>query len=225
MEIQLVNKRHDVAGEDVLGLLAGDSQAEHRVLDQVVGPESDGQMIWMRPFMRMLIHDAMVVGVSNILNGARKKARERQWLTVEDIRLGLGPEGQATAEQAFREGFALAAPVARRGVTPRSLHERDYVCPILKALAKLGGMGRSRDVLDEVLREVSPRLADRDYRTVSNGDPSWEHCARRARQAMIRGGRKGIPQGLMAENSPHGIWEITDMGRAYLAQQVRLVKT
>jgi hypothetical protein len=83
--------------------------------------------------------------------------------------------------------------------------------PILEALDRLEGAGRVRDVF-RVLEEIlSEQLNTYDYQPLPS-DPNsvrWRSTAHRARYEMVR-------EGLLADDSPRGVWEITDAGREAL---------
>ncbi|MFN4241943.1 MAG: winged helix-turn-helix domain-containing protein [Tepidisphaerales bacterium] len=89
-----------------------------------------------------------------------------------------------------------------------------YVVPILQAVVDLGGSAPIGKVLDRVFEIVKPRLRDVDLQPVpSSPDVSrWRNAAQWARQEMV-------DRGLLSSDSPRGIWEITEAGRAYLAER------
>ena len=83
--------------------------------------------------------------------------------------------------------------------------------PILEALNRLEGVGRVGDVF-RVLEEIlSEQLNTYDYQPLPS-DPNsvrWRSTAHRARYEMVQ-------EGLLADDSPRGVWEITDAGREAL---------
>ncbi|GJQ27932.1 MAG: hypothetical protein HBSAPP02_29640 [Phycisphaerae bacterium] len=96
----------------------------------------------------------------------------------------------------------------RRGVrTP----EAAYYRPILTVLARMGGSGKVADVLEQVREMMKPVLKDVDYQPLASGpdNPRWRNAAQWARNSMIK-------EGLLKADSPRGVWEITDKGRALL---------
>jgi len=97
----------------------------------------------------------------------------------------------------------------RRGLrTP----EHEYVRPILKALAELGGSAPLGDVLERVRRSMEGVLRDVDFEPLASDPnlPRWRNTAQWARNSMVR-------EGLLKSDSPRGIWEISDAGRQHLA--------
>ncbi|NUQ70077.1 MAG: hypothetical protein HUU17_04580 [Chthonomonadales bacterium] len=102
------------------------------------------------------------------------------------------------------------APASRlpRGVrTP----EQAYYRPILQALVELGGQARVDPVLQAVYAQLKPTLRPVDLECMpSDRDmPRWRYRARWARHDMLK-------RGLVASDSPRGVWAITEQGRAYL---------
>lgn len=89
--------------------------------------------------------------------------------------------------------------------------ESAYYQPILKALDGLGGRARMNDVLDRIEELMHGRLSEVDYQPL-NSDPEvprWRNAAQWARSQMVK-------EGLLKDDSPRGIWEISDGGRHIL---------
>ena len=59
---------------------------------------------------------------------------------------------------------------------------------------------------------MSATLNEFDLGPLKNGAMRWRNTAQWARQKMKE-------EGLLADDSPYGIWEITKRGRAYLREQ------
>ena len=98
----------------------------------------------------------------------------------------------------------------RKGVrTP----EAAYYMPILQVLEKLGGSGKVADVLDRVGKLMKPVLKKVDYDPLASGPdhPRWRNAAQWARNSMVR-------EGLLKDNSPRGVWEISEMGIRHLKE-------
>jgi len=87
-----------------------------------------------------------------------------------------------------------------------------YWLPILGILDEAGGTAPSGDVIDALEDRLGDDLGDPDRKRVRNGEVRWRNRARFARLRMKE-------QGLLSDNSPRGIWEITDAGRAYLGER------
>ena len=106
-----------------------------------------------------------------------------------------------------RSGRARSRPL-KPGLktSPEAFHY-----PILEALARLDGTGRVRDVFRLLEEILSEQLNIYDYQPLPS-DPNsvrWKSTAHWARYEMVQ-------EGLLAEDSPRGIWEITDAGREAL---------
>jgi hypothetical protein len=98
----------------------------------------------------------------------------------------------------------------RKGVrTP----EAAYYRPILQVLAQMGGVGKAGDVLDRVGQIMKPTLKKVDYDPLASGpdNPRWRNAAQWARNSMVR-------DGLLKADSPRGVWEMTEKGRAMLKE-------
>ena len=86
--------------------------------------------------------------------------------------------------------------------------------PILQALIKLGGSGRLGEVLDLVELMMKDQLNKYDYQTIPS-DPNvirWRNNAQWARLKLVQ-------DGYLASDSPRGVWEITDSGRALVEME------
>ena len=98
----------------------------------------------------------------------------------------------------------------RKGVrTPESA----YYLPILQVLEQMGGSGKVAEVLERVGQIMKPVLKKVDYDPLASGpdNPRWRNAAQWARNSMIR-------DGLLKGDSPRGVWEISDKGRAALKE-------
>lgn len=92
--------------------------------------------------------------------------------------------------------------------------EAAYYHPILMVLERMGGSGKVADVLEKVKQIMKPVLKDVDYEPLASGpdNPRWRNTAQWARNSMIK-------EGLLKADSPRGVWEIADKGRAMLKEQ------
>lgn len=96
----------------------------------------------------------------------------------------------------------------KRGVrTP----EDAYRLPILRALVALGGSGRVPEVLARVEAEMKGQLSAADLEPLPSNPNStrWYNAAQWCRNSMVH-------EGLLADDSPRGTWEITEAGRSHL---------
>jgi hypothetical protein len=96
---------------------------------------------------------------------------------------------------------------------PRGLRtpEDEFIIPILESIEELGGKAPMSEVLKKVEQKMRNKLNEYDYEELPS-EPSkkrWENTAQWCRNTLVS-------EGLLSNNSPRGIWEITDKGRAYL---------
>ena len=88
--------------------------------------------------------------------------------------------------------------------------ESEFIEPILRVLIEIGGQGRTATVVARVGQVMQPVLCDLDHEPLpGDGKPRWEKAANWARRLMVL-------DGLLKSDSPHGIWEISEEGRARL---------
>ncbi len=86
-----------------------------------------------------------------------------------------------------------------------------YYVPILEALSEMGGRGEIGEVLDRVYGIMRSYLkpVDKEPLPSDPNTPRWRNAACWARNSMVK-------EGLLRNDSPRGVWEITDAGRQWL---------
>jgi hypothetical protein len=102
----------------------------------------------------------------------------------------------------------LIAGRIRKGLrTP----EPAFFCPILQALSDLGGSAKRSEVFHFLEHSMRDVLKPIDYQILSSEAEQlrWQNSAQWARNLMVK-------EGLLQEDSPVGIWEITEKGRLFL---------
>lgn len=98
----------------------------------------------------------------------------------------------------------------KRGKLGRKTHAKYFRIPILKALVEAGGSGRTTGILDRVGDMLADQLNDYDREKLASGRKlRWRNTAEWVRNTMKN-------EGLIASQSPRGIWEITAEGVEYL---------
>ena len=119
----------------------------------------------------------------------------------------LGLPAPARDLAPVKEGGQATRTRKRRGIrTP----ETAFYMPILQALEEMGGSGKTAQVIKRVGEFMGSQLNAEDRATLqSSGMPRWDNTARFARHSMVR-------NSLLRADSPWGIWEISEKGRAYL---------
>jgi len=117
---------------------------------------------------------------------------------VEGGVANTSPELKSTAELLKEEGALLP--------------ESEYWIPILEILVTRKGAARGRDVIDALEARLGKQLTARDHDVLEMGEVRWRNRARFARLRMKE-------QGLISDQSPRGIWEITEKGRRFLDER------
>lgn len=98
---------------------------------------------------------------------------------------------------------------APRGAT---LPNSEYELPMLMALTDLGGSATARDVVNRMERILEGKLQPIDREKITTGAIRWKN-----RTQFVRS--KLIAENAMKKDSPRGMWEITDEGRARLGRE------
>jgi len=85
----------------------------------------------------------------------------------------------------------------------------EFDTPLLECLVALGDRGSAEDVLQHMKAKMGPTLKPRDFEVVSSGEERWRNTARWRRNALVK-------LGFLRGDSPRGIWQISDLGKAWL---------
>lgn len=85
-----------------------------------------------------------------------------------------------------------------------------YRVPMLQALVEMGGRARLREVLDRVHELIKDHFDEYDLEALRSGQVRWRSRASGIYHWMAE-------NGLVRDDSPHGIWEISEAGRSFLA--------
>jgi predicted CopG family antitoxin len=94
---------------------------------------------------------------------------------------------------------------AERAKPGELLDRHEYDQPILEVLARMGGSANGSDVIDAVGEIVADRLTPRDRDRIESGVVRWRNRAAWRRFNLVK-------QGLLKDESPRGVWELTDEG-------------
>lgn len=83
----------------------------------------------------------------------------------------------------------------------------DYEIPLLKALVKLGGKAKTKDVYPEVekIMDLSQAKFPEEYEAYQKGQLKWKNKTAWAREYLKRKGQ--------LDGAERGVWKITGMGR------------
>lgn len=142
--------------------------------------------------------------VAQLAAAAKELAGLKQDLAALEKRFGAlveaEPETPAADGKKFKKGLK----------TPESAYQR----PILQALVELGGSSDLHPVLERVFAKMKGQLNSHDLAPLpSDGvTPRWQNTAQWARNALRESGS-------IRGDTPRGVWEITDKGRAWLKAQ------
>jgi hypothetical protein len=119
--------------------------------------------------------------------------------------LGIDPGGRGKTS-----GVASPKKGGGRASPGSILPEYEYEIPILEELVARGGRGHATEITDAVGRRLGDRLTDLDKELLDSGEVRWRNRVQFTRLTLKQ-------RGLIASNSPRGIWEITDAGVSFLA--------
>lgn len=128
------------------------------------------------------------------------KVLQKEWVSLEAKR----PVRQKKASREIKSRLP-------RGLrTPEDAFRR----PILEALVELDGKGSVGKVLDLVEKKMHAKLTKHDLEPLPSYPKSvrWRNTAQWCRNTLVR-------EGLMKNDSPHGIWEISETGKEWLHNQ------
>ncbi|MBX0312452.1 MAG: winged helix-turn-helix domain-containing protein [Sulfurihydrogenibium sp.] len=124
------------------------------------------------------------------------KTLQKEWQTIFSEKIPTRGQKRQAKEGRLEKGLK----------TP----EESYVMPILESVIELGGKAEVKDVLNLVHEKMKNILNSYDYEPLPSNPKRkrWENTAQWARDKMVK-------KGLLAEDSPWGIWEITEKGRKF----------
>lgn len=150
----------------------------------------------------------VVDSFSNEIDQAGKdlSARIVEFKTFEREGVGLSVHAHLFEPLIKLEKLPDVISKADINITPT----RKYRVPILEALDEMHGRGKVKDVLEKVEAKMKDKLTENDYKKIPSGTIlRWRNHAMWERMNMKL-------DGLLKEESPRGIWEITDKGQNYL---------
>lgn len=139
--------------------------------------------------------------------------------------LDLGELEETTEEAASQTSLSGSAsgpkaPPRRRSARKRKraptgtiLREEEYETPLLHVLANRGGSGPAGEVIDALGKQLDGKLMDRDLERLNSGRVRWQNRAQFVRLRLVEIGD-------LKQDSPRGLWEISDQGRKRLADGV-----
>lgn len=147
---------------------------------------------------------------------------KRTWMARKSTKLMEGANRSQLSDPGDEDSPELAmveqlfgGPQLRRRGRRQAVHRTPtwaYRTPILEALEQLGGRGQVQEVLNLVYEKMEDLMTEDDLKPLpSTQEDRWRNAAQWARQTLVN-------EGLLRHDSPRGVWEMTDAGRAYLEQ-------
>ena len=112
----------------------------------------------------------------------------------------------STARASKKQGRSSRATQTKRAARGTLLPQAEYELPLLESLVELGGSGPASEVIERVGSKLDERLTAADRSTLASGDVRWRNRVQFVRIGLVK-------EGLIARESPRGIWEVTDKGR------------
>jgi restriction system protein len=127
-----------------------------------------------------------------------------EWDKLEDLRDKASPEVQEIVSKRF------FGKKKKGEITPHA----DFCPYVLQVLVEMGGSGKTRLALDRVGEKMKSILKPLDYAVLPSDGKTirWRNSAQWARNDMVH------EDGRM-KKTKNGIWEISDNGRKWLAEQ------
>ena len=92
--------------------------------------------------------------------------------------------------------------------------QKYFRIPILEVLHQAGGQQYVENVEKTFEQKMKNKLLPGDYETNKDGYPKWKKAVHFQRLAMVH-------EGLLANNSPRGVWVITEKGKQWLSERKR----
>lgn len=99
----------------------------------------------------------------------------------------------------------------RRAPSDQLLPKSEYELPILRVLDEAGGRLPTSEAIAEVRVVIEDKLMPMDLEMLDSGKPRWEMRVVFTRLRLIKAG-------WLNDDSPRGMWEISEAGRRHLAE-------
>jgi len=138
---------------------------------------------------------------NSVLRRLLKLGDEEQRATNERAALPVGPRASG------KRGRSRAGRRSQRARPGSILPHDAYVRPILEAILEAGGSAPTRQVIESVGQKLQADLTQTDREPLPSGTIRWENRVQFVRLRMVE-------EGLLAGDSPRGVWTITPAGRS-----------
>lgn len=137
---------------------------------------------------------------------AKVEALATEWETLEDLTEKSTPEVKQIVST------RLFGKKARKGSIT---NQNEFLRPILEVLVEFGGKATTKQVTDLIGERMGHLFKPLDFETLPTGSNEirWRNSVKWARNTLVH------EEGLMRNDSPQGVWEISDKGRKWLAER------
>mgnify|MGYP005846563621 CR=1 FL=1 len=155
--------------------------------------------------------DALLAGDYHYANWANQSSR----ILEEAIKKLRDVQKEADKNLHGRGPVRLdSRPEPRRRRPGLSIPQHEYMTPILVELLELGGVAATSVIRERIWNQLRDRLGPDDLAGVPSDPhcPVWWNRACWARNHLKE-------QGLIEKDTPRGIWELTQQGRAEAAKR------
>lgn len=127
------------------------------------------------------------------------------------------------ADAASSEFDVAESPIAAdsNSVTPRGsrlargikVSQDEYDDPIMLVLYELGGRASANKILELVEKKMRNQLTAADHERLPSGELRWRRTAQWAKYNLLHN------YGFLRDDSPRGIWELSDQGREWIEKK------
>jgi len=108
------------------------------------------------------------------------------------------------------QGVKTEKRIRRRAVSTRVKEpltpQAEFTLPLLESLIESGGSLRVSEVIRRIDEKLGGQLTLADKQTIKSGPVRWQNRVMWQRLRLLR-------EGYLANDSPRGVWEITENGR------------
>jgi hypothetical protein len=105
----------------------------------------------------------------------------------------------------------------RRAKKGEITREEEYHCYILNVLIEMGGSGKPKYVVEKVGEKMRNILTEKDREKLQIGkELRWENRVKWVRNSLKE-------SGYLKDDSPYGLWEISESGREYYEKLSRII--
>jgi len=164
----------------------------------------------LQSFLQGCISEVQEAGAQAMRTGEYEAARQA---LAELERLNALLARTNDLEQEFGKLDSGPGEESDRLVRGKKTPQEAFFLPILESIAEMGGAGEVDLVLKRVYEKMERLLNDYDLAMLpSKTSVRWRNTAMWARFDLVKAG-------LLRNDSPRGVWEISEAGRRWLEEQ------